>query len=415
MSISYHELSSPNEDKGVFGEATRLAAAAYEADHTLFGVNGTSGSNFVVIKALQEQFEGDLHILSTRNVHMSIVNAVDDYRAQLNFMPPNIDNELEAFLPNTTEQIIENIQKFKPNVLLLSNPTYEGASVDLSEVIRAVRDVTPEIVIYIDEAWGAHFVFSDKLPISAMQAGADICTQSTHKQGNALQQSSMIHWKDGRIDDNALRRSYRSLSTTSPSFHMLAAMDATREFMEARGEAEIDKLISLSSEFGQMIQAIGGCSVRSFEDPTKLLVHFEDRSAPLVAHKLEEKGYISEKSSPKNMLLIVGFQNTLQQAMETAGAIEEAVTTLPMVNAYLPPFPSEIIKGELGGKAHQLLIHEALGKTCLECVVPYPPGIPLLTRGERVTKAHIDYLNAAVTNEQTEVLMNESGSLLVTE
>jgi len=415
MSISYHALGSPNNNTGVFAEAADLAAEAYQADHTIFGVNGTTGSNFVVIRALQEQMQGDLTVLSSRNIHTSVTTAAGDYRAEIDFIPPVIDDELQVFLPNSVDQILEGLRRNTPNVLLLSNPSYEGASVDLTTVVAAVREKFPDVIIYVDEAWGAHFVFSDQLPTSAMQAGADVCTQSTHKQGNSLQQTSMIHWLDGRIDEQILRRSHRALSTTSPSFHLLAALDASREFMQKQGGAEIGKLIDLSERFRGLLQTIGRCSVHSFSDPTKLLIHFPDRSAPAVAHELEEQGIISEKADTHNMLLIVGFQNTLAQAEQTAEAIENAINLLPSVTSSMPPFPRSIEKGEAGGQAVLTPIHEAVGRTCLEHVIPYPPGIPVLTVGERITDEHAAYLLAAAGNSQIEILATRDGHILVAE
>ena len=399
----------------MFGEATKLAAEAYQSDHTLFGVNGTSGNNFIVIRALQEQMNGELNILSSRNVHMSIVNAAYDYGARLEFIQPNVDDEIQMFLPNSADEILDHMDRVRPNVLLLSNPTYEGASVDLEAIIPQVRENFPDTIIFVDEAWGAHFPFSDELPVSAMQAGADICSQSTHKQGNALQQSSMIHWRDGRVDEETLRRSYRSLSTTSPSFHLLAGMDASREFMQTRGSAEIGKLLELSSDFTELLRAIGHCSVHSFDDPTKLLLHFPDRSAPAIAGKLEEQGIIAEKAETHNMLLIVGFQNDLDQAARTAEAIEKAADSLPEVTSVMPPFSVMTEKGDGIGNPVFLPVSEAIGKTCLEHVIPYPPGIPVLTKGERVTDAHVTYLLAAFTNSHIDVMVSREHHILIAE
>jgi arginine/lysine/ornithine decarboxylase len=415
MSISFHDLGSPLNNSGVFKEAADLAAEAYSADHTLLGVNGTTGSNFIVIRALSHQFGGKARMLSTRNAHLSVTNAAYDYNVDLDFIPPVIDDSLQVFLPNSSEQILGQVEKERPDVLLLSNPTYEGASLDLPTVVKGVREVSPETVVYVDEAWGAHFPFSDKLPTSAMQANADICTQSTHKQGNALQQTSMIHWRDGLIDESTLRSSYRALSTTSPSFHLLAALDASRDFMQRRGAAEIDKIIGLANEFTEYLRAIGALSVHTFDDPTKLLLNLPDKDAPSLAHELEKQGIIPEKSDLHNLLLIVGFQNTKEDAKKTTEAIEGIVRDLPDDSSHSPRFPRNISRStvEAGSIPSLVPVEKAVGMICLESIVPYPPGIPLLTRGELITDEHIEYLEAVSTNRHIEIISSQLGSILV--
>lgn len=167
MSVSYHSIGSPLTDSGIFGEATALAAKAYYADHTLFCVQGTTTSNFMVIRALKNQL-GDVTLVGTRNAHMSMVTACRDYGIDFISIEPRYDQKLQIFTPNTLEQIIETIHTNRPNVLFLSNPTYEGNSLDLPVIIKAVREFDLNIIIYVDEGWGGHFCFSDKLPSSAM-------------------------------------------------------------------------------------------------------------------------------------------------------------------------------------------------------------------------------------------------------
>jgi len=234
-STSFESLGYPSDPSGIFKKIFDHAAETYGADHTLFSVNGTTGSNFMVLRALSKQIP-NLRILSERNVHRSIVAACEDYGINLIFLEPNINQIHQLFLPNTVEQICEGIEKNKPQVVLLINPTYEGMCLDLKTVVSTIRQKYPEIIVFVDEAWGAHLHFSDKLPISAMEAGADICVQSTHKQGGSLQQSGMIHWKEGRINNDLLIESYRSLGTSSPSYVLLASLDAARETMQKRGK-----------------------------------------------------------------------------------------------------------------------------------------------------------------------------------
>ena len=149
------------------------------------------------------------------------------------------------------------------NVLFVTNPTYEGLSIDLPKLVDAVRKINDKIIIFVDEAWGSLFSFSNKMPISAMESGADVCVQSTHKQGSGLQQSSMIHWKGNRIKSRFILDSYKSLSTTSPSFHLLASLDAARYMMETQGESIIDELINVSDSLRNELSKVENIKVVS--------------------------------------------------------------------------------------------------------------------------------------------------------
>lgn len=413
MSISFHGIGSPLADSGVFGEATALAAQAYGADHTLFCVQGTTTSNFMVLRTLKNQL-GAVNMLGTRNAHMSIVTACNDYG--INYIPiePQYNQKLQTFVPNSVEQIIDGIKHHKPNVLFLSNPTYEGNSLDLLEVIKAVRACDPRIIVYVDEGWGAHFSFSSLMPTSAMQAGADVCTQSTHKQGNSLQMNSMIHWNDGRVDKEEVLRSYRSLSTTSPSFHMLAALDATRAFMEERGEEIIADAAKLAGQFVRELKKVPHTEVSISSDPTKIMIHFPHHDAPLIAAELEKENIIPEKYEARNITLIVGFQSTFEHVEVTVKALQKALHIVKPTDAKFPVFPIQIKRKHMAiTQSESISTDAAEGRICAEYVIPYPPGIPLLAPGEVIRKEHINYIKAVQANKLMTLFVSNPGKIRV--
>ena len=394
MGTGYHKIGSALTNTGIFGEATALAAEAYQADHTLFCVQGSTTTNFMILRALKYQL-GTVTMLGGRNAHMSIITACHDYG--INFIPiePRFDQDLQLFIPNTVEEIMTGVRAHRPNVLFLSNPTYEGNSVDLLAVISAVRAHDPNIIIFIDESWGAHFSFSPKLPASAMQAGADICTQSTHKQGGALTQSSMLHWKGSRIDSAEVYRAYRALCTTSPSYHMLAALDGTRAFMQARGEEAIDNAIQVADYFVEQLQAIPEIETHVASDPTKLLLHIPDYDVPAMVALLEDDGIVVEKYDVHNLTIVVGFQSTRQHVDTTVTSLQKILRSLPPAATTVPVFPTRVERKEhANGEPQMVLLHEAVGRTCDEYITPYPPGIPLLVPGEVIREEHIEYIKA---------------------
>lgn len=426
ISISYHTLGNPSTDSGVFHQAHVLAAKAYGADHTLFSVNGSSGSNFMILRALKNQLGQQMKLLAQRNTHKSITVATEDYQIDVEYLDPHYEDSLQIFTPNTIEEVLEGLKRSQANVLLITNPTYEGLSTDLAALVKAVRQFNQDIIIYIDEAWGAHFPFSKAMPTSAMHAGADICVQSTHKQGSGLQQTSMIHWRDGRIDPLWLKDSYKSLITTSPSFHLLASLDGARYFMQHEGAAAIDRLLELATLFRQRVnqspilkgkvtaiepaQIVGRYAPQL--DATKILVHLEGYSGMDLAMRFEhDYQIVVEKYEANNVLFIATFQNTAEDVEKTVAAMESELQKMTPSAQTFPHFPDKIIKKMPSYQAKQaakeaVAVSAAVGRVAAEDVVPYPPGIPLCVKGEVIQPDHVSYLaELKKTKDMLTVLM----------
>jgi len=415
-SISFESLGYPSEPSGIFEKIYNHAAEAYGADHTLFSVNGTTGSNFMVLRALSKQIP-NLRVLSARNIHRSIIAACEDYGINLIFLEPNIDQEHQLFLPNTEQQICDGIEKTKPQVLLLINPTYEGMCLDLKSIITTLRQKYPELIIFIDEAWGAHLHFSDKLPTSAMEAGADICVQSTHKQGGSLQQTGMIHWRDGKINKDLLIESYRSLGTSSPSYVLLASLDAARETMQKKGRRKIERMLGHAKRLSQEIDRIAGLRVVSTEylkknyssvyerDETKVVVNVAQAGLNgYEVAKILEKKYkiVAESYNIRTILFLVPFRATLRDVRATADALAEIIRSpkhgkiVDQLDVKIPTNIPRILELNevtklLWNQVEKVPLHKAAGRIAAEYITPFPPGIPITIKGEELTEEIVEY------------------------
>ncbi len=415
-SISFESLGYPSDPSGIFKKIYEHAAIAYGADRTLFSVNGTTGSNFVVLRALSKQIP-NLRVLAERNVHRSIVAACEDYGINLLFLKLNIDQEHQLFLPNTEREIYNEIKKTKPQVLLLTNPTYEGMSLNLKKIISTIRSRYPELIIFIDEAWGAHLHFSDMLPMSAMEAGADICVQSTHKQGGSLQQSGMIHWKEERINEDILIESYRSLGTSSPSYILLASLDAARETMQKKGKNKLEHMLMIAKYLSDEISSIDGFEVVSTnylrknypsvyeKDETKVIVDVAKAgfNGYEVAKILERKyKIVVEAYNIKTILFIVPFKATLNDIQSTVTALKEIVQRpkrgkiAAEFNLNIPTNMPRILELNdvtklLWNQIEKVPLTKAIGRITAEHITPFPPGIPLTIKGEEFTREIVDY------------------------
>lgn len=417
MSVSFQGLGFPSEPSGIFLEACNKAAKVYGSDKTLFSVNGSTGSNFIVLRTLAKQIP-NLRILAQRNIHKSVLHACQDYVINLFFVDPHIDPHLQIFLPNTIREIAQMVRKTKPHVLLITNPTYEGLTIDLKRLIQTVRKINPELIVFVDEAWGSHLVFSDRLPSSAMQCGVDICVQSTHKQGGALQQTGMIHWNETRIKTDLLLESYRNLSTTSPSYILLASLDAAREQMEKNGERRVERLLKIAKKLTRGLETIPGFSIVKLthlrekssavfdRDNTKVILDVSKSGYTgfTLAKFLEEKyKIIVEKYNATTILFLVPFQTKFGHIRRTVEALNDIIRIhKTLKNGVVLPLleiPRDIPKifefGEvaklLQNQVEEITLEDAKGRISAENITPYPPGIPTTIQGEEFTSKAITF------------------------
>lgn len=333
ISVSSHSFGNLTSKEGVFAQAQKLAAKAYGADRTLFVVHGTTGSNFIVLSMLARE-KPHCKVLTTRNIHKSLLNAAEDYGIDLIYLPVNYDDKWEIFIPPSTKQVKEALKKHKDvHAVILTNPTYEGLSCKLKEIVKVIREHDPKIKIIVDEAWGAHFCFSKKLPKCAMACGVDIAVQSTHKQGGALQQTSMIHAKKKNANLNLLEECFEKYTTTSPAFHLLASLDAAREFMQTQGEKEMDRLINVANALSKKLSK-QGLKILTKEiceewkdniesiDQTKVLVRVDGLDGVKVANDLEDRfNVVVEKSTKNTILFLTPLQTTMKDVEVTANAV----------------------------------------------------------------------------------------------
>jgi len=411
----------------VFKLAHELASKSYKSDETRFVVHGTTGSNFIVIRALSKMFKKP-KILCTRNIHKSVWHACDDYNIDLRFIDFEFNKEFEMFMPPSPGQILSSLEDNpETNVVLLSNPTYNGLSCKLKEVVKTIREFNNDIIIYVDEAWGAHFVFNDKLPLTAMECGADISVQSTHKQGGALQQTSMIHWKRGRINEEKLIDSYNTYTTTSPSYHLLASLDATRDAMESYGKEEIDKEIKYAKLFKDFLRK--NTKIRLFDDymdkwkeyiggwdKTKILMSLKNYKLDGFKFNKEllKHNIITEKYSMNNIIFIVTFQivKDLSNLIKTQVAFVDILKDVDLTkNKTLITFPKTDHKIYNKKGCHVVKLKDAVNKISAEHVIPYPPGIPLIIKGDVINKEVISYLQR-IKREEIHIIKETSSNML---
>lgn len=389
-------------------EAEELVADAYNADHSFFCINGTTIAIQTMIMSVVS--EGD-KILIPRNVHKSITAGIILSGAIPIYMQPDIDEFLSTS-HGISLKTVEDSLKEHPDVkaVLIINPTYYGVATDISNIVKVVHSYN--IPLLVDEAHGPHLKFHEKLPICAMDAGADICAQSTHKITSALTQGSFLHVKSKYIDPARVRQVLNLLQTTSPSYIILASLDCTRKQLALNGRELINNAISLANYAREEINKIDslycfGEELRNGNgffafDPTKITINC--RKLGISGYDLENilssKYHIQlEMADMYNGIAIGSYGDTKEKMDALINALREISLkykheTKKKFEIDLPNMPERIFtpRHAFYAKKKSVSLRESINKISGEFLLAYPPGIPILCPGELITNEIIDYI-----------------------
>lgn len=405
------EVDSLQDPKTVIKEAQKLAAEAYGSDYSFFLVNGTTIGNQTMI--LSTCLPGD-KIIIPRNAHKSVIAGVILSGAIPIYVHSKVDKKLGIICNVTPKQIEEKLAEH-PDVkaILITNPTYNGITTDIREIVRIGHQYKK--IILIDEAHGPHLKFHPDLPISAMEAGADICVQSTHKIISGMTQASMLHARK-TIDILKLKRILQLLHTTSPSYILMASLDVARMQMATSGMEILSRVIKLSEEarkniknlqidcFGREVigrEGIFGLDVTKLNIDTRNIGNTGYEVSKLLNKKY---GVQIEFATPTYLLAIVSLGNTKNDIYKLVYALKDIKKNYKLdenisrtvANIEFPAFNSEVAltpREAAFSITKKVSFKEAIGMISAEVICPYPPGIPLLIPGERVTKEVCDYLH----------------------
>ncbi len=421
ISVSAHFLGSYVDDTGIFREAHKMAARVYGADRTLFSVNGTTGSNFILMRMLTLEHDSP-QILVTRNIHHSILHAAEWLGVRFRFIKSTYDPQFESLIPPKPEDVLDTLNSYpESNAIILSSPTYAGLAARVSDIVKVVKNFDKNIKVIVDEAWGSHFHFSERLPESAMEAGADVAMQSTHKQGGSLQQTGMIHWKEKYVNSELMYEAFREYATTSPSYHLLASLDATRAYMEEHGREVVEKLIKKADYFKDLLGKKLIPPMKIMDDSLQFdlvkdyISGYDVTKTNIALTKFSETGFhvgellarnkiIVEKSGLNTVLFITTHSlsyGDVDKTVRTLGAIMKNMHRVQRKELIPNPFKhletKPVIEPHTARRVAQTIgrissLHEAIGKIAAEHVEVYPPGIPVILEGFRITEENVRYL-----------------------
>lgn len=390
----------------VIKEAEELAADAFGAHHAFFMVNGTTSAVQAMIMSVCKQ--GD-KIIMPRNVHKSAINALIISGAIPVYVNPGVNKELGIPLGMSIDEVKKAIAcNPDAKAIFVNNPTYYGICSDLRTITELAH--RHGMAVLADEAHGTHFYFGDNMPFSAMAAGADMAAVSMHKTGGSLSQSSFL-LIGSRLSIGHVRQIINLTQTTSGSYLLLSSLDISRRNLALDGKNIFTKVVSLADYARDEINKIGGYNAFSVElingdsvfdfDRTKLSVHTREIGlAGVEVYDILRDDYNIqiEFGDIGNILAIISVG-------DRALALERLVSSLSEIKRlYMRDktgmFDHEYITPEVAMTPQQAFYSEkrsvpikaGAGQISGEFVMAYPPGIPILAPGERITAEIIDYI-----------------------
>lgn len=393
----------------VIAEAEELAAEAFGADYAFLMVGGTTSAVQSMVLSVCKR--GDKIILP-RNVHRSVINALVLCGAEPVYVNPDTNHQLGISLGMKVSQVEEAIKENPDAVaVLVNNPTYYGICSDLKSIVTLAHQ--KGMFVLADEAHGTHFYFGEGLPVSAMEAGADLAAVSMHKSGGSLTQSSFL-LTGPRVNVGYVRQIINLTQTTSGSYLLLSSLDISRRNLALRGKEEFAKVIKLAEYARSEINAIDGYYAYSKElinansvfdfDITKLSVNTLDIGlAGIEVYDIlrDEYDIQIEFGDIGNILAYISIGDRRREVERLVSALAEIKRRYKKDRAgmlsqeYVNPKVIVTPQFAFYSEKESLPIEKTAGRVCSEFVMCYPPGIPILAPGEQITKEILEYIEYA--------------------
>ncbi len=394
----------------VIRDAEVLAAQAFGAAHAFLMVGGTTSAVQSMVLAVAKRGE---KIILPRNVHRSVMGAMVLCGAVPVYVNPECDDRLGISLGMRLDAVKKAIQE-NPDAkaVLINNPTYYGICSDFRSIVQLAHQ--HGMLCLADEAHGAHFYFGKNMPVSAMAAGADMAAVSMHKSGGSLTQSSLLLMGPA-MEEGHVRQIINLTQTTSASYLLLSSLDISRRNLALRGREAFSRVARLAQYARDEINTIGdyyaygkelvnGDSIFDF-DETKLSVNTLDVGlAGIEVYDLlrDEYDIQIEFGDLGNILAYLSIGDRAQDVERLVSSLAEIRRRYRrskaglMKQEYMDPDVVVSPQDAFYAEKESLPRSQTAGKICSEFVMCYPPGIPILAPGERITPQILDYIDYAL-------------------
>ncbi|MCU9615312.1 aminotransferase class I/II-fold pyridoxal phosphate-dependent enzyme [Caldibacillus lycopersici] len=408
MQIDQTELSRLDDlhaPEGAIEEAQQLLSDLYNTNSSFFLVNGSTVGNIAMILATFR--EGD-EVLVQRNSHQSIMNGLELANVQPIFLAPNIDKTRQISGEVEVSFVKEALEKY-PNIkgIILTNPNYYGINYSIKEIINLAH--SRSIPVLVDEAHGAHFVIGEPFPKSALEYGADIVVHSAHKTLPAMTMGSYLHFNSSLISLQKVKDYLRMLQSSSPSYPIMASLDYARGYVASYTKEDLKFLVGQIRSFMEELDKLKDITVikghEYYIDPLKITIQSTmGFSGYALQRALEEQSIFAELADLRNVLLIFPLLKSGVEypIKDTIIRIKKAIKSLQDSklhwNSDMDILQYEGIRLSHSKANYQKLnqtekevvpFEQSVGQISFENIIPYPPGIPVILKGEIIVDEHI--------------------------
>ncbi|CDO04899.1 Arginine decarboxylase [Oceanobacillus picturae] len=392
-------LDDLHAPEGPIAEAERLAADYFQAEHTYFLVGGSTAGNLAMIMAACSR--GD-KVIVQRNSHKSIMNGLELRGANPIFISPAYEESVGRFTNPEQDSLLEALKRHPDaKAVVLTYPDYFGGTYPLKEMIELAHDY--QIPVLVDEAHGVHFSLGNPFPASAISLGADVVVQSAHKMAPAMTMASFLHHNSSLVSRRRLSHYLQLLQSSSPSYPLMASLDIARAFLATMPRQDVDAVMKSVEEVKRLFEDSENWSIVPAEDPLKITLHVK-HSANEVAKLFEEQNIYPELQTDNQILFIHGLSpfsqtGTLKKAVKTVNEqlknsrMHDTIDIVPFLTGLESITELAIPYAKMDQlETRHVPITEAAGHIAAEAVIPYPPGIPLILKGERIKEKQLEHI-----------------------
>lgn len=388
-------LHSPD---GIIKKSQERAARVFKSKNTYYLINGsTCGIQGAIMSVCNPKDK----IIVNRDCHQSVINTFILGDIEPVYIYPQIDTKTNILMGIKIEDAIKTINdNLDAKAILLTYPTYYGKVYDLKTICDYAH--SKGMIVIVDEAHGAHLGLSNRLPMTALEQGADIVIQSTHKTLPSFTQSSMLHIQGERINQDRLTSILRMIESSSPSYMLMSSLELAVDIYEKKGEFLMEELLHNIDIFKNNINKNEHIKIYNDDDITKIFI--SSKELGITGYELDEMLRINyniqvELSNYYGVLLICTIGNdradfeALEYALEDISLNYKNDKSIDNIE-----YPMNIPVKELSpreafyNEKKSVKIYDSIDKICGEYIIPYPPGICLVSPGEIITKEVIDYI-----------------------
>jgi arginine decarboxylase len=413
--LSLNGLDDRRESQGVTSQAEDLMADAVRAERTFFS---TCGSSLSVKSAMISVAGPGEKLLVSRNAHKSVVAALIISGVQPAWVHPHFDADLQLAHPPEPEDVRRALgQHPDAKGMLLITPTDWGTCADIAGVAEVCHE--RDLPLIVDEAWGAHLPFHPDLPAWGMDAGADLVVTSVHKMGGAIEQSSVFQLQGDRVDPDVLKQREDLLGTTSSSALVYLTLDGWRRHMVEQGEQLLGDAIRRAGRIAEAVRDIPELNVMGREvvrpggafDLDPLVLTIDVRALGITGYQagdwLRAERHVDIGSADacriSARITHADDDETARILVDALRALVEGAASMERPPRVELPEPRALElesvmtpRDAFFARVEQVPVADAVGRVAAEMVSPYPPGVPVLAPGERISQEALDYLSTGV-------------------